>query len=77
MSVRTLNGLAAASCAAMAVCAHAADGPSREPSIVVIGERRDNRPEKLDHIMPEVDGAKITVTKKTSVTKLDLVHDRG
>ena len=57
----------------MAVCAHASDGPAREPSIVVIGERRDNRPEKLDHIMPEVDGAKITVTKKTSVTKLDLI----
>ena len=47
--------------------------PKPEPSILVIGERTDNRPEKLDHIMPEVDGTKITVTKKTSVTKLDLV----
>ena len=30
----------------------------------------DTRP-KLDHIMKEVDGAEITVTKKTSITKLD------
>ena len=44
-----------------------------EPSIVVIGTRNDKVPEKLDHIMPEVDGTKITVTKKTSVAKLDLV----
>ncbi|MGE5562018.1 MAG: TonB-dependent receptor family protein [Bacillota bacterium] len=52
----------------------AADAPPKdEPSIVVIGERRENTPEKLDHIMPEVDGTKITVTKKTSVTKLDLL----
>ena len=72
--MRALNGLAAISYAATAVCANAADAPqSREPSIVVIGERRDNKPEKLDHILPEVDGTKITVTKKTSVTKLDLV----
>jgi Fe(3+) dicitrate transport protein len=48
-------------------------GPSEQPSIVVIGTRTDKTPEKLDHIMPEVDGAKITVTKKTSITKLDLV----
>ena len=33
----------------------------------------ENTPEKLQHIMPEVAGTKITVTKKTSVTKLDLV----
>ncbi len=32
--------------------------------------RDDTRP-KLDHIMKEVDGAEITVTKKTSITKLD------
>ena len=44
-----------------------------EPSIIVIGTRDDKKPEKLDHIMPEADGAKITVTKKTSVTRLDLV----
>ena len=58
---------------AAAVAVHAEDAPQREPSIVVIGERRENTPEKLDHIMPEVDGTKITVTKKTSVTKLDLL----
>lgn len=51
----------------------AADAPGSEPSIVVIGTRTDKTPEKLDHIMPEVDGTKITVTKKTSVTKLDLL----
>ena len=66
---------AAFGCAAWASASHAADTPARsEPSIVVIGERRDAQtPEKLDHIMPEVDGTKITVTKKTSVTKLDLL----
>ena len=59
---------------AAATGANAADAPVKpEPSILVIGERADNRPEKLDHILPEVDGTKITVTKKTSVTKLDLV----
>ena len=41
--------------------------------IIVIGEQKENTPEKLQHIMPEVDGTKITVTKKTSVTKLDQV----
>jgi Fe(3+) dicitrate transport protein len=42
-------------------------------TIVVIGSRPDDSPEKLDHILREVDGTKITVTKKSSVTKLDLV----
>jgi Fe(3+) dicitrate transport protein len=65
--------LAAVVACSTAAAAHAEDAPPREPSIVVIGERRDNTPEKLDHILPEVDGTKITVTKKTSVTKLDLV----
>jgi Fe(3+) dicitrate transport protein len=55
----------------------AAKNPSLQrkehPGIVVIGERAENTPEKLDHILPEVDGTKITVTKKTSTTKLDLV----
>lgn len=52
----------------------AAEVPQRsEPSIVVIGTRSGKTPEKLDHILPEVDGTKVTVTKKTSVTKLDLV----
>ena len=57
--------------AAPAIAADADQPP--QPSIFVIGERQENAPEKLEHIMPEVDGAKITVTKKTSVTKLDLV----
>ena len=65
--------LAAVVACSTAAAAHAEDAPPREPSIVVIGERRDNTPEKLDHILPEVDGTKITVTKKTSVTKLELV----
>src|SRR6185503_13644907 len=47
--------------------------PGSDPTIFVIGERKENTPEKLDHIMPEVDGTKITVTKKTSITKLDLL----
>ena len=58
-------------CAAPAFAAGAP--PKDELSIVIIGERKQNAPEKLDHIMPEVDGTKITVTKKTSITKLDLV----
>jgi Fe(3+) dicitrate transport protein len=40
---------------------------------VVIGDLKENTPEKLEHILPEVDGTKITVTRKTSVTKLDQV----
>ena len=68
-----LSGLAVAACGTFATCAHAADEQPPEPSIVVIGTRTDKIPEKLDHILPEVDGTKITVTKKTSVTKLDLV----
>ena len=67
--------MTALGCCLSAARVHAADvALKKEPSIVVIGERRDSKtPEKLDHIMPEVDGTKITVTKKTSVTKLDLV----
>jgi len=64
--------LTAAAALASASPAIAAEAPA-QPSIVVIGTRTDKLPEKLDHILPEVDGAKITVTKKTSVTKLDLV----
>jgi Fe(3+) dicitrate transport protein len=44
------------------------------PPIVVEGERprrNDDAPAKLDHILPEVDATRITVTKKTTVTKLD------
>jgi Fe(3+) dicitrate transport protein len=67
--------LAALACTAAAVPLHAADAPPPQtgPSIVVIGTRAENTPEKLDHILPEVDGTKITVTKKASVTKLDEV----
>jgi Fe(3+) dicitrate transport protein len=66
--------IAALAALGSATNAWAADAPQRqEPGIVVIGERHENTPEKLDHIMREVDGAKITVTKKTSVTKLDLL----
>ena len=61
---------------AIASALHAADAPGQTgPSIIVIGTRTDKTPEKLDHIMREVDGTKLTVTKKTSVTKLDLVPD--
>ncbi|HEV8407541.1 MAG TPA: TonB-dependent receptor [Sphingomicrobium sp.] len=70
------KAFAAFTCGACSTIVHAAYAdapPSEEPSIVVIGERKENSPEKLDHIMPEVDGTKITVTKKTSVTKLDLL----
>lgn len=42
-------------------------------TVVVIGSRVEDTPEKLDHILREVDGTKITVTKKASVTKLDVV----
>ena len=61
--------------AAVALCATAAhaSGDEQPPTIVVIGTHPENTAEKLDHILPEVDGTKITVTKKTSVTKLDLV----
>lgn len=66
--------LAFGATSAISQSAYAADvQPGEEPSIVVIGERRENSLEKLDHIMPEVDGTKVTVTKKTSVTKLDLL----
>ncbi|HEX5257186.1 MAG TPA: TonB-dependent receptor [Sphingomicrobium sp.] len=66
--IMTLTGLAVASPVV------AADvQPGSDPTIIVIGERKENTPEKLDHIMPEVDGTKITVTKKTSITKLDLL----
>ena len=46
---------------------------SDQPTIIVIGTPNENTPAKLEHIMPEVDGTKITVTKKTSVTKLALL----
>lgn len=39
----------------------------------VYGHRADETPAKLEHQMPEVDGARVTVTKKTTVTKMDHV----
>lgn len=42
--------------------------------IIVEGSRVDaheDKPAKLDHILPEVDGTRITVTKKNSTAKLD------
>ena len=39
--------------------------------VKVTGRYHDDSPAKLDHIMPEVAGTRITVTKKTTVTKLD------
>ena len=39
--------------------------------VQVTASKHDDTPAKLDHIMAEVAGTKITVTKKTNVTKLD------
>jgi Fe(3+) dicitrate transport protein len=50
-----------------------APSKSARPPVVVRGQRRDDTPAKLDHILPEVAGTKITVTKKTTVTKLDQI----
>src|SRR4051794_16434869 len=50
-----------------------ADDAAQTLEPVKVNERRsqdDMRP-KLEHIMKEVDGPLITVTKKTSITKLD------
>ena len=44
--------------------------PTNLKKIEVFGRQDDTRP-KLQHIMREVDGAQITVTKKTTITKLD------
>jgi Fe(3+) dicitrate transport protein len=78
VGLSTARLLAAAALSSWPIPAVAADQPNstRAPQherrpIIVIGDKQENTPEKLDHIMPEVDGAKITVTKKTSVTKLD------
>src|SRR6185312_12389165 len=40
------------------------------PGVTVYGQREDT-PAKLEHQMAEVSGTQITVTKKTTVTKLD------
>src|SRR3954467_2498776 len=70
--------LAIANC--LLVPAHAADEPQPDQSQTTTqlprAEVREHRPQddtrpKLQHIMKEVDGPLITVTKKTSITKLD------
>ncbi|MGC1302337.1 MAG: TonB-dependent receptor [Caulobacteraceae bacterium] len=40
-------------------------------AVNVTASKHDDTPAKLDHILPEVAGTKITVTKKTNTTKLD------
>ena len=53
--------------------AHPAPEPrSHAYDILVIGEPIEDAPAKLDHIMAEVDGPRVTVTKKTTVTRLNL-----
>ena len=69
---KTLGSIVAATTAAWAVPVLAED-PAPQPSIIVVGELKEDTPAKLNHIQPEVDGTKITVGKKTSVTKLELV----
>jgi Fe(3+) dicitrate transport protein len=58
--------------------AHAEDAPQADqqktdqlPRVEVRGHSPDDTRPKLQHIMKEVDGPLITVTKKTSITKLD------
>jgi len=74
---RLLAATAAIVCATAASAADAqqqsAPAKHDRTPIIVVGEQQENTPEKLNHIMPEVDGTKITVTKKTSVTKLDQI----
>jgi Fe(3+) dicitrate transport protein len=61
--------------AGAAKASSAATAPSRPavPDVTVIGHRLGDKPEKLDHLPPEIDGTRITVTKKATVTRLDLV----
>lgn len=57
---------------ARAVAAQDTTLPAKElPRVEVRDHARDDTPAKLDHLMKEVDDARITVTKKTTVTKLD------
>lgn len=75
-----MGTLALAIAAGLAGTASAQDGPAvsqerTELPKVEVRERRtqdDTRP-KLQHIMREVDGPLITVTKKTSITKVDAI----
>ncbi|MDI3258782.1 MAG: hypothetical protein QJR02_03705, partial [Sinobacteraceae bacterium] len=73
--------LLSAPLAALAQSASAPDtepsGPSSPPPVqlgpVVVEDKpwEYNRPTRFAHSLPEVDGTAITVTKKTSVEKLD------
>jgi Fe(3+) dicitrate transport protein len=75
------GALALAVANAFAVAAYAADEPAPQdqnqntatelPSVQVRERNQDDTRPKLQHIMKEVDGPLITVTKKTSITKLD------
>lgn len=63
---------------AHAVSAHAEDAPQADeqktdqlPRVEVRGRSQDDTRPKLQHIMKEVDGPLITVTKKTSITKVE------
>ena len=49
----------------------ARDAATTVAGVRVTAPNRDDTPAKLNHIMPEVAGTRITVTKKTTVTKLD------
>ena len=75
----TAAGLGMAACA-MAFAEVARAQPASNPVLQgaapavprsVIVRASDNTPAKLDHILPEVAGAKIAVTKKSDVAKLD------
>jgi Fe(3+) dicitrate transport protein len=72
------GALALAIASALSVSAHAADAPQSDskdttelPKVEVRERTQDDTRPKLQHIMREVDGPLITVTKKTSITKLD------
>ena len=70
--------LGAAGTLACVTAAHAqAEAPAAPSSAAaaaaapVVVRANDDTPSKLDHILPEVAGPRITVTKKTDVTKLE------
>ena len=72
------GALALAIASALCIPARAADAPAADsknttelPKVEVRERSQDDTRPKLQHIMREVDGPLITVTKKTSITKLD------
>ena len=66
-----LSGLAAADTAATP--GETTSERNELPKVEVRERRSDDTRPKLQHIMKEVDGPLITVTKKTSITKLDSI----